>query len=261
LSFPLFTLKRRFVPIFLIKTILSIVLLLLAFIAMFTMFEIFGRSEKRFNPSKLIRIHKFNGRFYFLLFLVISYFCIDFMVKTKGEIAPRATFHAVFALTIIVLLFLKISFVRIYRQFYNQVKILGLLIALLTFLLVGTSGGYYLIVTQFGTNVPIQKDIQEKKEVQKEAKVIVRTDTESIRKGNELYESKCSFCHDPYSTKIIVGPGHKGILKNPYFPVTKLPATPGNVEKQLRSPYKDMPSFSYLSDSDVQNIIAFLNTL
>ena len=209
-------------PIFLIKTILSIVLLLLAFIAMFTMFEIFGRSEKRFNPSKLIRIHKFNGRFYFLLFLIISYFCIDFMVKTKGEIAPRATFHAVFALTIIVLLFLKISFVRIYRQFYNQVKILGLLIALLTFLLVGTSGGYYLIVTQLGTNVPIQKDIQEKKEIQKEAKVI---------------------------------------LKNPYFPVTKLPATPGNVEKQLRSPYKDMPSFSYLSDSDVQNIIAFLNTL
>jgi hypothetical protein len=29
----------------------------------------------------------------------------------------------------------------------------------------------------------------------------------------------------------------------------------------LRNPYRDMPSFSYLSDNDMLNIIAFLNTL
>ncbi|MEW6418126.1 MAG: cytochrome c [Nitrospirota bacterium] len=58
-----------------------------------------------------------------------------------------------------------------------------------------------------------------------------------------------------------MGPGHKGILKNPLLPVSKKPATPENIVHQLKKPYKDMPSFSYLSDTEVQNIIAYLNTL
>ena len=69
------------------------------------------------------------------------------------------------------------------------------------------------------------------------------------------------FCHDAYSNKREVGPGHKGILKNPLLPVSKKPATPENVANQIRNPYKDMPSFSYLLDEDVENIVAFLNTL
>jgi hypothetical protein len=58
-----------------------------------------------------------------------------------------------------------------------------------------------------------------------------------------------------------VGPGHKDILKNPLLPVSKKPATPENAADQIRNPYKDMPSFSYLLDEDVENIVAFLNTL
>jgi len=91
--------------------------------------------------------------------------------------------------------------------------------------------------------------------------MVIKTDQESINKGKELYESKCYFCHDAYSTKWGVGPGHKGILKNPLLPASGKPATPENIVNQLRNPYKDMPSFSYLSDEDIQNIIAFLNTL
>ncbi|MEW6109544.1 MAG: cytochrome c [Nitrospirota bacterium] len=40
-----------------------------------------------------------------------------------------------------------------------------------------------------------------------------------------------------------------------------MPATAENIANQIRNPYKDMPSFSYLSDEDIQNLIAFLNTL
>ncbi|MDP3260579.1 MAG: cytochrome c [Thermodesulfovibrionales bacterium] len=98
------------------------------------------------------------------------------------------------------------------------------------------------------------------KEVSK-AGIVLKTDPESIRKGKELYESKCYFCHDAYSTKREVGPGHKDILKNLLLPVSKKPATPENVANQIRNPYKDMPSFSYLLDEDVENIVAFLNTL
>jgi cytochrome c len=48
--------------------------------------------------------------------------------------------------------------------------------------------------------------LEEKKGIPKEAMIIVRTDVKSIEKGKELYESKCSFCHDPYGTETIVGP-------------------------------------------------------
>ncbi|OGW33393.1 MAG: hypothetical protein A2X59_00115 [Nitrospirae bacterium GWC2_42_7] len=90
---------------------------------------------------------------------------------------------------------------------------------------------------------------------------MTRTDPESIAKGRELYESKCYFCHEAYSNKPGVGPGHKGILKNPLFPVSKKPATPENAAIQIRRPFRDMPAFTYLSDDQINNIIAFLYTL
>lgn len=126
-----------------------------------------------------------------------------------------------------------------------------------------TSGGYYLlIITKFGTDKAFMEAATLKKEPMKEVvKTALKTDSESIGKGKELYESKCYFCHDAYSNKREVGLGHKGILKNPLLPVSKKPATPENVANQIRNPYKDMPSFSYLLDEDVENIVAFLNTL
>lgn len=94
-----------------------------------------------------------------------------------------------------------------------------------------------------------------------EIQVIVRTDVESIDKGKELFNSKCSFCHDPNSTNAIVGPGLKDILKKSKFPISNKLATPENLVNQLRNPYKDMPSFSYLPEENVLNLIAYLNTL
>jgi mono/diheme cytochrome c family protein len=229
---------------------------------MFTMFEIFGRSEKRFNIEKLKKLHRANGIFYLLLFIFIAYFCIDFMIKTRVEPSPRALFHSVFALTVLILLFLKISIVRIYRQFYGKVQTIGLLIALISFGMVGTSGGYFLLVTRLGTDIPAPKVGDQKKDVPQEGiKVVVKTDPKSIAEGKALYESKCIFCHDPYSTRKKFGPGHQGIMKTPSLPASGNPATPENILNQLRNPYQNMPSFSELSDKDALNIIAFLNTL
>ncbi|HCC68486.1 MAG TPA: hypothetical protein DEP99_01150 [Nitrospiraceae bacterium] len=247
--------------LFFLKSILSIVMLVFALIAMFTMFEIFGKSDKKYSIEKLKRLHKVNGIVYLLIYIFIAYFCLSFIIDTKGELSPRGTFHSIFALTIIVLLGLKISIVRIYRQFYNQVKILGLLIALITFGMVGTSGGYYLLVTKFGTE-KIDRARYYKNEVSsEEVKTVIRIDEASIKKGKKLYESKCYLCHDPYSTKTIVGPGLMGILKNPSLPVSGKPAIPESIINQLRNPYRYMPSFSYLSEEEMLNIIAYLNTL
>lgn len=92
-------------------------------------------------------------------------------------------------------------------------------------------------------------------------KIIVKSDMKSIEAGKTLFMLKCEYCHDAYSTRQVVGPGLEGILKNPVLPASKKPATPENIAKQMRHPRTNMPSFAYLSDDDVENIIAFLNTL
>lgn len=244
-------------PVFFLKSLLSVLTLALTFIAMFTMFEVLGRSEKRYNVETLKKIHRANGILYILLFIFIAYFCIVFILNTRAEPSPRAAFHAVFALAVIALLTLKISFVMIYRQFYGKVQAIGMTVALLSLGMFGTSGGYYLLITKFGA----EKITAAKPGEAAGKKITVKTDMESIKRGRELYESKCYFCHDGYSNKTEVGPGHKGILKNPLLPVSKRPATPENAANQIRNPYKDMPPFAYLAEGQVQDLIAFLNTL
>ena len=94
-----------------------------------------------------------------------------------------------------------------------------------------------------------------------QSKFTIRTDKKSIEAGKNLFNEKCFFCHDAYSTKTTVGPGLKGVLKNPTLPVSKRPATPDNIADQIRNPFKDMTPFTYFTDEDILNIIAFLNTL
>lgn len=236
--------------------------LALTFIAIFTMYEIFGRREKRFSIEKLKKAHRLNGLIFVSLYLVIAFICLDLIVKTNAVPSPRGLLHAFFAIAVAIVFAVKVTILSFYRKFYGKVKVLGILLVLLTFGMVGTSGIYYLIVTGFGKkSMPPETMEQTKERGRTPLRFAVRTDAESIARGKELYETKCYFCHDAYSYNAGVGPGHKAILKNPLLPVSKRSATPDNIADQIRNPYKDMPSFSYLSDDEVQNIIAFLNTL
>ncbi len=92
-------------------------------------------------------------------------------------------------------------------------------------------------------------------------RIVVRNDEKSIEAGKKIFMEKCKPCHDAYSTRIKIGPGLIGILKNPELPVSKKPATPENIVKQLKNPYRNMPAFGDLPDEEVLDIIAFLNTL
>jgi hypothetical protein len=256
--------------IFLIKSLLSLLMVALSVIAMVTMFEIFGIAERRFDSERMKKMHRISGRIYFLLFAFIMYFCLSYIIVTKAELSTRAAFHSVFALTILVLFTLKLLYIRIYRRYYENVKIIGLIMALMTFGLVGTSAGYYLLVSEFGTEASFDTIMQYKKQlalasgVDKEEtvqKIIVKSDPESIGRGKNLFDSKCKFCHHANSTETIVGPGLKGIMKNRKLPVSKLPVSSENVIKQLKQPFNRMPSFEHLTDEEISDIIAFLNTL
>jgi cytochrome c5 len=235
------------------------------FVNVFTMFEAFGRGEKRYDVNKLKKIHRINGYIFILIYLVVTYFCFGSIVNGQLELSPRAAFHSVFALALLLLLALKVSFIEMYRQFYSKVLNIGPVIALIALGMIGTSGGYYLLVTRFHTDKTFDeireyKDKAGKQEAEGKNREI-KKDPVTISKGKKIFDAKCVFCHDAQSRNTVVGPGLQGVLKNEKLPVSKKPATPENIRNQLREPFNKMPPFNTLTEEDVGDIIAFLNTL
>jgi cytochrome c2 len=257
------------VTIFLIKSLLSLGLLLGAGLSIYTMFEIFGRGTSAVSAGHFKKLHKISGYVYVLLFVLVSYLCIGFMAASKVELSPRATLHVVLAWSIIVLFILKLLFVRVYRQFYAHARTIGIVMGVMSFVLVGISGGHYLAVSSFGKDRSIDKSVYYElkgpllRVVGTAAPGIatIRTDRLSIGRGRTLFLSRCASCHDALSTNTIVGPGLKGLLKNPALPVSKHPATAESLRFQLRQPMGRMPSFAYLSEDEMNDLIAYLNTL
>jgi hypothetical protein len=257
------------VTIFFTKSLLSLALIAGAVLAFYSMLEVFGRGAATATIDRFKRFHKITGYLYLFLFLLLSYLCISFAAASQAEPSPRAALHILLALAIIVLFLVKVLFVRIYRQFYNQAKIIGIMMGVITFVLVGISGGFYLIVSRFGQDRTIDKSVFYSLQgpflsVKKEGTpgmITIRSDRLSIEQGRKLFASRCAGCHDPLSTRTIVGPGLKGLLRNPVLPISKNPATAESIRFQLRQPIGRMPSFAYLSAEEIEDLIAYLNTL
>jgi len=257
------------VTIFFTKSLLSLALLAAAALAFYSMFEVFGRGSAPAVIDRLKRVHKVTGYLYLLIFLFLSYLCISFAAASQTEPSPRAALHILLALAIIVLFLVKILFVRIYRQFYSQAKNIGIMMGVMTFVLVGISGGFYLTVSRFGQDRTTDKSVfytlqwpyLSVKKIGTPGIMAIRTDRLSIEQGRKLFASRCAGCHDPSSTKTVVGPGLKGLLRNRVLPISKNPATAESIRFQLRQPMGRMPSFAYLSEEEMDDLIAYLNTL
>jgi mono/diheme cytochrome c family protein len=249
-------------PFFLLKSLLSLTVLASALTGVITAFELFGRVEQKFNRDTLRKLHRANGILYLVLCLGLTYLCFGFLVRTKAELSVRVMFHSLFAISVLLILCFKVLVLNIYRQFSAKLQTAGLILAFVSFCMIATSAGYYLLITKFGKDIPAAGASDQKRAtVAEQTGMTAKIDPESIRKGKELYEDKCTFCHDPLSNRTLTGPGHKGILKNPRLPVSGKPATPENIAAQIRSPFRDMPSFSHLSGEEIQAIVAYLNTL
>lgn len=88
--------------------------------------------------------------------------------------------------------------------------------------------------------------------------------------GKALFQTKCSACHalGPFNQKV-VGPGLLGVLHDPAHPnlVNGEKATPDDVARILQNgfngPMGTMPNQTAngLSDKDIANLVAFLDTL
>ncbi len=255
--------------IFLLKSVLSLLALAFAVFCMYSMLEALGRGADAERTERLKHRHRVSGYGFALVVVLVSYLCIGFLAASKAEPSSRTVLHVLLALVIIALFLLKLSFVHRYRQFYGQARTIGMAMGILTFALVGISAGFYLTVSRFGQDPTADRSVFYSlrgpflavRQIASPSAAVVRTDRLSIARGRTLFVLRCAACHDPSSTRTIVGPGLKGILRNPVLPVSKHPATPESIRFQLRQPLGRMPSFAYLSDDEINDLIAYLNTL
>ncbi len=230
------------------KSVISIFFLVVGLITMVAMLTLMGRTERKTSGAFLRRLHKGAGALFAVMFLVISYFCLQY-VKTAGDgLSTRAVFHGVLALALFFILALKLSIARFYKQFIRYVPALGMTVFGLAFIVFFTSAGYFFLVTE-KTTVAGEADSE-------------ISGPSSVGRGQALFDNQCSFCHYADRTDSKMGPGLKGVLKGETLPASGRLATPENVTRQLLNPYKNMPSFkSTLSEPQIKALVAYLKTL
>ena len=235
---------------FLVKSILGSIFLLAGLIAFLSMFTIMGKQEKKTSALVLRRTHKIAGFIFFTLMLLISYFCLKYWAQTGDQVSARAALHGVLAFGLIIVLLIKISIVRIFKQFLHYAPTLGMIVFSLAFVVFSTSAGYYFLrsfctlSTQNNITTPAQSSL--------------KPDTEQ---GAELFAGKCAGCHFPDKAEAQFGPGLLNLLKNETLPSSKKPATEENVKSQLVKPFRTMPPFPNFTEPELANLIAYLKTL
>lgn len=238
------------------KSIMSLVFLAAGIVAVLSMLTLMGRAEKKISGTALRRIHGTAGVIFFILTLVISYVCIRYLAFFGGSLTVRPVFHAVLALTLFIVLLLKITIVRFYREFLRIVPTLGMIVFVLAFLVVGTSAGYYFLKAGPARS----KELPAAEAVREEVDP-VEAPADSVNLGSALFEQNCAFCHYADKADSKLGPGLMGIMKAEKLPASGRPATAENIAKQLMEPVGTMPSFTSLTEKQVQLLIDYLKTL
>jgi len=229
------------------KSVVAVFFLLLGLVAIICMLTLMGRAERKISATFLRRLHKGAGAGFALMFLLTSYFCLHYVEMLGDGMSLRAVFHGVLALALFIVLALKLSIVQFYKQFLRYVPGLGMTVFALAFVVFCTSAGYFFLVT--GESSVAEEPTEE---------VGFSAD---VGRGQALFDNRCSFCHFAEKTDSKLGPGLKGVLKGEKLPVSGKPATPENVTQQLLNPYQSMPSFSSLSEQEIKDLVAYLQTL
>ena len=239
------------------KSIMSLIFLAAGIVSVLSMLALMGRAERKVSGPTLRRIHRTAGVIFLILTLVISYVCIKYLASFGGGLTARPVFHAVLALALFIVLLLKITIVRFYREFLRIVPTLGLTVFVLAFLVVGTSAGYYFLKAGSARG----QEPQAAEEVQEEETEPLEAPAGSVDLGSALFEQNCAFCHYADKTDSKLGPGLMGVMKGEKLPASGRPATAENIAKQLAEHVGTMPSFTSLTEKEVADLISYMETL
>ncbi len=160
---------------------LGFLFVILAAVQVWLMLEVIGREKPRFNEKIMSMIHRWNGRLFLLVYFVLAFVMIRRLAQSNAPLDTRTIIHAVLALSILPLLFVKILIVRYYPQAFSYVLPMGVAILAIAVAFVGLMGGFYFIKKASGTYVSSYN---------------AQAGFLDIEVGRAIVIQKCNKCHD-----------------------------------------------------------------
>jgi mono/diheme cytochrome c family protein len=195
-----------------ITTGLGIASLVLSFSTVFLMFHLWGypfdkATRTSAAPKGLMILHRILGYLYFAVYVAMMVMMVPRMWTYQVEFPPRTVAHIILALTIGVVLIIKLSIIRFFRHLEEWMPYLGTLLLLCTVLLLGLSLPFTFKERHFankvvGGNVYSAQNLERMKKVlpeagfPKEAPVDKLSSVESLKAGRRVLLSECVQCHD-----------------------------------------------------------------
>ena len=132
------------------KTYISLGLVFLALFEFWTAMQVFGKGKPDSRSRLLLRLHRVGGYVFLVYFAWISWVCVNMMGRLTAaggyHLDVRGFYHGFLAITLFVLLVLKISFVRIYGKFRVHARVIGIILAVGTVVLWLIAGWMFLIL-------------------------------------------------------------------------------------------------------------------
>ena len=125
-----------------ISTIVSVLFIVLGTAAVWTMMMRFGRQS---TSRTLLISHKVAGWSFALVFVVMTTVMTERMTRHWETLSALTTVHGTLAVTLLLLLTLKLVIPRFFPGLMNHLFLLGVSAFLIAFTLVGISAGYYLV--------------------------------------------------------------------------------------------------------------------
>ena len=80
--------------------------------------------------------------------------------------------------------------------------------------------------------------------------------------GRRIYDQYCDRCHAPYSSRGRRGPSMKHVFKQPYLPMSGMPANDDRVTDVIKMGRNKMPAYGQvLTQQQIEDLLAYLHTL
>jgi cytochrome c5 len=176
----------------------------------FLMFWLWGfpfdkQRRKSAAPKALMYFHRGLGFAFLAIYIVMMIQMVPRMVAYQVEFPPRTVAHMCLAITIGVILLIKISIIRFFRHLEEWMPVLGVVLLLCTWLLVGLSVPFSLRERQLAKQ---KGDAFSKKNLDRvavqlgeaglpqEANLAELATAKSLLGGRQVLLTKCVACHD-----------------------------------------------------------------
>src|SRR5260370_34840431 len=139
-----------------ISGLIGVVFVLLAVGAVWLMFDGYRSGPHSDRAKRMIRAHRVAGYLFIALFCIMTWFMILKIKDRPDELPAPSMVHALIAIVMAPLLFIKVLVARYYKNHTAILVPLGLTIFVLAFVLVATTAGPYFLRTVTVKNISLR---------------------------------------------------------------------------------------------------------